>query len=224
MPKIWRCLVLAGTVSLLVAGAAPAAAQGSGEGRLFVRGYGGAEFSSVSGADRVDGAVVGGGVGLNLSRHVAVIGDVGYFTNLAREDGEAALGHIVSLITLVTGADNEVSLEARSLYVLGGARYTMGGSASAFRPFIEGHGGMIRTSYALKVGNASGSLASDANTIFKSLIGDTTATAPAAGAGGGLDLRLSGELSAEMAYHYLRLFGDAKSDVHQITGGVKVSF
>jgi opacity protein-like surface antigen len=224
MPKFWRALVLAGTVSLLAAGASPAAAQSGDDGRLFVRGYGGAAFSSVSGADRVDGAVFGGGVGLNLSRHFAVIGDVGYFTNLAREDGEAALKHIVSLITLVSGADNEVSLEARSLYVLGGARFTMGGSGSAFRPFVEGQGGMIRSSYSLKIGNASGSLASDANTIFKSLIGDTTATAPAAGAGGGLDFRLSSALSAELAYHYLRLLGDAKSDVHQITGGVKVSF
>jgi hypothetical protein len=224
MPKTWRRLVLAGTVSLLAAGAAPVAAQTADEGRLFVRGYAGATFGTATGSDRVEGIVAGGGVGLNLSQHFAVIGDVGYISNLARQDGEEALTHIVSLITLVSGADAEVTLEARTLTLLGGARYTFGGRDAGFRPFVEGQGGMVRTSYTLKIGNASGSVVTDANTIFKDLIGDTTATAPAAGAGGGVDIRISHALWAEAAYHYLRLFGDAKADVHQITGGVKITF
>jgi opacity protein-like surface antigen len=222
MPKTWRRLLpLAGTLSILVS-AAPVAAQTADEGRLFVRGYGGVSFASVSASDRVDAVVAGGGVGVNLSRHFAVIGDVGYITNLAREDAEASLKHIVSLITLVSGADAEVSLEARTLYVLGGGRFTMG--SGRVRTFVEGQGGMVRTSYTLKIGNATGSVVTDANSIFKSLIGDTTATAPAAGAGGGADIRLSHSLSAEAAYHYLRLFGDAKSNIHQVTGGLKLTF
>ncbi len=225
MPTTWRRLVLAGSVSIsTLAMAAPASAQAPHPDRLFVRGYGGVTFGTAAGSDRVDGVLAGGGFGIDLSRHFAVIGDVGYVTNLARQDGDEALRHIVSLITLVSGVDAEVTLEARTLSLLGGARYTFRAPDVGLRPFVEGQGGMVRSSYRLKIKDASGTLVSDANSIFKDLIGDTSVTAPAAGAGAGVGIQISNSLWAEAAYHYLRLFGDAKANVHMVSGGVKVTF
>jgi len=223
MPNNSRHLVLAGAVLALACWTVPAAAQSADSGRFFVRGYGGVTFAkAANGGDDVQAEVYGGGFGVNLSRHLALIGDAGYISNIATEEGATAVNLVNSLITLVSGIGAEVNLEARTLYVLGGARYTLGGTR--IRPFVEGQGGMTRSSFTLKVTSSGGQVVSDVSKIFKDVFGKDSSTSPAIAAGGGADIRITEALSAEAGYHYLRLFGDAKANVHQVFGGVKVSF
>ena len=134
------------------------------------------------------------------------------------------LNRVVSLITLVSGVNAEVNVKAQTLYVRGGARFTLGGNSRRFNPFIEAQGGMTRSTYKLEITASNTTVVSDATKIFKDVFGKTSATAPTIAAGGGLDIRLSQHLAAEAGYHYLRLFGDAKTDFHEVFGGVKFSF
>jgi opacity protein-like surface antigen len=226
MPTTRRPFLLAGALLAplaLLTLARPTAAQTRDEGRIFVRGYGGATFATAqNGGDDVRAGVFGGGIGLNLTRHFSVIGDAGYFTNVATEEGTAALNQAAALVAFITGVGADVSLDAKTLYVMGGARFTFGGGR--FTPFVEGQGGITRSTFALKVDSADAAVVSVANQVFTGAIGQNSSTAPAIAAGGGTDIRLTRRLAAEAGYHYLRLFGDAKANIHQVFGGIKISF
>jgi opacity protein-like surface antigen len=215
-------LVLAASTPAHAQSAASAATSGSA---IFVRGYGGTTFGSPdTGGPAEHAAVIGGGVGLNLGSHLAVIGDAGYISNVASQEATAALNRVVSLITLVSGVNADVSVKAQTLYVLGGGRFILASSSARFAPFVEAQGGMMRSTYKLEITDSNSTVVSDATTIFKDVFGKTSATAPAIAAGGGVDIRLSQRLAAEAGYHYLRLFGDAKTDFHEVFGGVKFTF
>lgn len=220
MPKSITVLLAVACCSLI----APAFAQAQ-ESRLFVRGYGGAAFSSAdNGGETEQASLFGGGVGLHLSRNVSVIGDVGYVSNIASEEGADAVRLVTSLITLVSGIDAEVRLKARTLYVLGGGRFTFGDPRGRFVPFVEGQGGVARSDFKLEITASDSRIVADATQIFEDVIGKTTSTSPAIAAAGGADIRLTRALAAEAGYRYLRLFGDAKANVHQVFGGLVVRF
>jgi opacity protein-like surface antigen len=226
MPTIRRPFLLAGallTPLALLALAIPAAAQTQNDSRIFVRGYGGATFATAqNGGDDVRAEVFGGGFGLNLTRHFSVIADAGYLTNIATEEGTAALNQAAALVAFITGVGADVSLDAKTLYVLGGARFTFG--SGRFTPFVEGQGGITRSTFKLKVSSADPVVVSVADQVFTGAIGQDSSTAPVIAAGGGADIRLTHALAAEVGYHYLRLFGDAKANIHQVFGGLKISF
>jgi opacity protein-like surface antigen len=211
---------------LFVLAAAPVHAQSATHGgAIFVRGYGGATFgASDTGGPTEHAALVGGGVGLNLGSHFAVIGDAGVISNVGSQEATDALNRVASLINLVSGVNADVSVKARTLYVLGGGRLTLGGRDARLNPFVEGQGGITRSAFTLQITAADAIVVSDANALFKDVIGNTSSTAPAIAAGGGIDLRLSARLAAEAGYHYLRLFGDAKTHQHQVFGGIKFNF
>jgi opacity protein-like surface antigen len=212
--------LLAAVLCLLSASAASAQ-----DGPLFVRGYGGVVFSQAdNGGESEEAGMFGGGAGLRLSRHFAVTGDVGYMTSIASEQGAEAVRLVTSLITLVSGVNAEVTLKARTVYVLGGGRYTFGDPAGPFALYVEGQGGVSRTSFKLSITESDTIVVEDATHIFEDVIGKTTSTAPTIAAGAGADMRMSGAVSAEAGYRYLRLFGDAKANIHQIFGGVVVRF
>lgn len=220
MPTTRRPFLLAGALLALTL---PAAAQTPAEGRIFVRGYGGVTFATAqNGGDDVRAEIVGGGIGLNLTRHLSVIGDAGYLTNIATEEGTTALNQAAALVAFITGVGADVSLDARTLYVLGGARFAFG--SGRFMPFVEGQGGITRSTFKLKVSSADAAVVSVADQVFKGAIGKDSSTSPVIAAGGGTDIRLTHALAAEVGYHYLRLFGEAKANIHEVFGGVKINF
>jgi opacity protein-like surface antigen len=201
------------------------AAHAQQDDRLFVRGYGGAAFSSANnGGDSEHAPLFGGGVGLHLSKHFAVVGDVGYMSTVASEEGGEAIRLVTALITLVSGVDAEVKLKSPTLTFMGGGRFTFGDPGGRFVPFVEGQGGITRSTFKLEITSSDTTVVADATKIFEDVIGSTSSTSAAIAAGGGADIRLSRHLAAEAGYHYLRLFGDAKTNIHQVFGGVKVGF
>jgi opacity protein-like surface antigen len=222
----WPLLVLAVTALAPTAAHAQSAtpAPTTGGGAIFVRGYGGTTFKSTdTGSPPEHPVVVGGGVGLNLGSHFAVIGDAGYISTVATQEGAAALKHVVSLITLVSG-NADVTLKAQTLYVLGGARFALRSRSARWNPFVEGQGGIMRSTFKLEITGSDPTVVTDATARFKSVIGGTSSTAPAVAAGGGIDIRLASRIAAEAGYHYLRLFGNAKTNTHEVFGGIKFNF
>jgi opacity protein-like surface antigen len=210
-------LLLAGVVSALTLVTIPAraAAQTHDEGRLFVRGYGGVQWSSPDTviADTQRAGVIGGGIGWNLTDQFALTGEVGYTPNVATTNGVLALTRLLAVINLVAGAD--VSLRERTVFVLGGARYTIG--HGPVRGFIDGQAGGARASYRLTLSSATTGIGVD-------LLTSRSSAEPTAGVGGGVNVRLTRVVSAEGEYRYLRLFGDATANIHQVLGGLKFSF
>jgi opacity protein-like surface antigen len=193
--------------------------------RLFVRGYGGASFSSANnGGDSEQAGTFGGGVGVHLTRHLAVVGDVGYVSTIASEEGAEALRLVTALITLVSGVNADVRLKAKTLTVMGGGRFTFGDPGGRVVLFAEGQGGVARSTFKLEITSSDSRLVTDATRIFEDVIGKSSSSSPAIAAAGGADIRISRRLAAEAVYRYLRLFGDAKANIHQVLGGIVVRF
>jgi opacity protein-like surface antigen len=222
VPNVTRAAATAALLGILLpafASAQPAADAS----KLFVRGYAGATFgSSDPDGDSEHAVTGGGGVGWNLSRHFAVIGDVGYIRTIASQQATDAVNTAAALITLVSGVDASVTLKAPTIYAMGGARYTLGGRR--LMPFAEGQAGIARTTFDLSVSASDPVVVNDAKQIFKSVLGSDSANYPTVAAGGGVDIRLTHSIAAEASYRYMRLFGDAKSNIHMILGGVVVKF
>jgi opacity protein-like surface antigen len=192
-------------------------------GKLFVRGYGGATFGgSDTGGPTEHAFVIGGGIGWHLSPHIALIGDAGYISTIASQQANDALNIVAALIMLVSGVEADVKLKSPTFYAMGGGRFTFGGGR--FAPFVEGQAGFARSTFSLKITGSDPTIVADANTIFKSTIGKDSATAPAASAGGGVGIGLSRNTAVEAGYRYLRLFGDAKTNIHQVFGGLRFTF
>jgi opacity protein-like surface antigen len=192
-------------------------------GKLFVRGYGGATFGgSDTGGPTEHAFVVGGGIGWHLSPHIALIGDAGYISTIASQQANDALDIVAALITLVSGVEADVKLKSPTFYAMGGGRFTFGGGR--FAPFVEGQAGFARSTFSLKITGSDPTIVADANTIFKSTIGKDSATVPAASAGGGVGIGLSRNTAVEAGYRYMRLFGDAKTNIHQVFGGLRCTF
>jgi opacity protein-like surface antigen len=203
----------------------PMSASAQDTGRLSVRGYGGATFgSSDAGGDNEHAATVAGGVGWDLSEHFALTGDVGYINTVPSQQANDAVNRAAALIVLVSGLDAIVTLKAPTFYATGGARFTLGHRQSRLRPFAEGQAGIARTSFSLDVSGSDPTVVNDAKQAFRSTIGADSATEPAVAAVGGVDIRMSRHIAAEASYRYLRLLGDAKTNIHQLLGGVRVTF
>lgn len=217
--------VAAALLALALAILLPIPASAQDTGRLSVRGYGGATFgSSDPGGDNEHAATFAGGVGWDLSEHFALTGDVGYINTIASQQANDAVNIAAALIVLVSGIDANVTLKAPTFYATGGARFTLGHRQSRLRPFAEGQAGIARTSFSLDVSASDPTIVSDAKQIFKSAIGADSATEPAVAAVGGVDVRVSRHIAAEASYRYMRLFGDAKTNIHQLLGGVRLTF
>ncbi len=200
-----------------------ARAQSADEGRLFVRGYGGATWGQTNnGGNTIQAETYGAGVGLKVTRHFAVVGDVGYITSIASYEGVGALLSAAALVNLVSGPNANVNLKIKALPVLGGGRFTFG--SDRFAPFAEGLAGITRSTFTLEITGADPKIVTEATKAFTDAFGKSSSTTPTVSAGGGADIRIAGPLAAEAGYHYVRLFGDAKSNIHEVFAGVRISF
>ena len=218
-----KALFIAG---MLVLAAAPSYAQ---HADVYARFAGGFAVSP----DGTSGDVLGE-VGVRITPHLSVFGDLGQFHNLQPSQAQPAVDALVS--TLADGGLS-VTGEARvpAWYSMGGLRWTMAVNPHV-SPYVFGGAGFARMTPTATFTYSSGTLVGaltppvsgdDVTSQIVSL-GDYT-QAPASTSfmyalGGGVEAPIAGNLVADIGYRVSRVSSDTPVTAQSVTFGVGYKF
>lgn len=193
--------------------AAPAAAQSPSSGS--VRAFGGVSFMSET------GGVFGGTVGVRVTPHVEVIGDVGRVTNILPRKIQRDLDAAARELGGYFGAPVTIDGKAPCVYGFGGVRLRRA-TAQRIALFIEAGAGVARgtASIAAEAGGVNVS-----REVVTALRVKHSETQPLVALGGGVQVPLSGRLSLDLGYRFMRIFtDDPRIDTATMTAGLSWGF
>lgn len=207
MTRIVATLLLVGTT------AAPALAQSRSPG--FVRGFGGVSFVTET------GGVIGVTLGARLTGTLDVIGDVGHLTNMLPDTIQRDLDAAAREMGAFYGAPLTIDLEAPGVYGLGGLRASWT-TVHGMKLFIEGGAGVARGTSDLTARAAGADVSRE---ITAALQLKHSVTEPLVMAGGGVGIPLSGRLTLDLGYRFMRIFtDDPRIDTGTMTAGFSWGF
>lgn len=194
-----RSFVLAAAALALVALlAVPAAAQ-TGEPRGFVVGHGGASLTEST------SPLFGGAVGVNLSRHIQITGEVGRMQNVIPSFTRTDL-----LVAVSDAAAEGVRFDATSrmptVYGMAGIR-VLGPEMRYVRPYILASGGVAHLTpkpmfkvEGLDVTDLTLQEVPEIRNVFRN------ENRPMASVGGGLSITVARHVALDMGYKYSEIF------------------
>ena len=174
----------------------PASAQEVPRGSL--RAFGGVTFMSET------ATVFGGGIGVRLTDHLEIVGDVGRLTNILPHDLQRDLDDAARAIGGAFGGTLAIDGKAPGVYGLGALR--VGAFAGrGVLVYAEAGGGVAKgysdiTAYAGRTDVS--------NEIARALGIKESETAPLLVIGGGATVPLAARLGLDVGYRYMRIYTD----------------
>lgn len=201
--------------ALLFLGSSAAPAFGQSASPAFVRGFGGVTFMSET------GGVVGGTVGVRLSRTFDVIGDAGRFSNVLPRGIQRDLDAAARAMGTAFGAPVTIDGKAPGAYVFGGIRANRT-TAQRMTMFIEGGAGVAHgtSRIAARAGGVDVSREVTAALRIK-----PSERRGLVAVGGGVGIPLSGRLALDLGYRYMRIFtDDPRINTGTMTAGFRWGF
>jgi opacity protein-like surface antigen len=200
------------TLFVLLA-AAPAAAQAPSSG--YVRGFGGVSFMSET------GGVFGGTVGLRVTPHVDVIGDVGRVTNILPRTIQRDLDAAASELGSYFGSPVTIDGKAPCVYGFGGVRLRRV-SAQRVALFVEAGAGVARGTASIAAETGGVNVSREVVALLRVKHSETQ---PLFAIGGGVQVPLNSRLSLDLGYRFMRIFtDDPRIDTATMTAGFAWGF
>ena len=164
-----------------------------------------------------------------LSHRFELFGEIGWMRNVIGQE----LSDQLKITEAKIRADNArqfgtefpVEFDARvpAWYGFGGVRFSPVPSAGKFSAFLEGGVGAARLRPEVHLTVNGDSLDAEAAALT-GIDGDTQQVGTLAGGGGGLAVQLWKRIRVEAGYRYMRLFGDAKTNINRVHVGAGVTF
>ena len=164
-----------------------------------------------------------------LNHRVELFGEIGWMRNVIGED----LSDQLKITEAKIRADNArqfgtefpVEFDARvpAWYGFGGVRFSPVLSAGRISAFLEGGIGAARLRPEVHLTVNGDSLDAEAAALT-GIDGDTQQVGTLAGGGGGLAVQIWKRIRIEGGYRYMRLFGDAKTNINRVHVGAGWTF
>ena len=209
--------------AMLIVLVVPARGAAQDEGRGYIVGVAG-----TSRAVESDQTYAGLG-GWRLNQRFELFAEVGWMRNVIGQD----LSDQLKLTEAKIRADNArqfgtefpVAFDARvpAWYGFGGVRFSPVRSAGRLSAFIEGGVGAARLRPEVHLTVNGDSLDSEAAALT-GIDGDTQQVGTLAGGGGGLAFQPWKRIRLEGGYRYMRLFGDARTNINRVHVGAGWTF
>ena len=184
------------------------------DSRGFVRGLGGITFVSET------GGLVAGGAGVNVARHVDLIGEVGHFSNFLPKKVQTEFDAAANGFGGTFGRPLTIDAKARGWYGMGGLR--IAGRSGRVTPFAEAMFGRARASSVI---NATGNGTDVSASVERALGLPRTETHSMFALGGGLGIDVGRHAAFEFGYRYSRVqTDDPRINTGLVHGGLSIRF
>lgn len=190
MTRTIAVILLLGTTAM------PALAQSPSP--AFVRGFGGVSFVSET------GGVFGVTLGVRVTSTLDVIGDVGRLTNMLPRAIQSDIDDAARAMGTFYGAPLTIDAKAPGVYVLGGLRASHT-TAQRIKLFVEGGGGVARGTSDISAHAGGADVSRDVRSVLRIKSSERRALAMV---GGGVGIPLTGHLTLELGYRFMRIFTD----------------
>ena len=165
--------------------------------RGFVRGLGGITFGTET------GGAVGGGVGVNITDQLAIIGEIGWMQNVLPSELQDDLDTLTQFLTLFAEVPVTLDVKVPAVYGFGGIRANVP-TGNRVTPFVEGGVGVARITLDVK----AEVLGIDISREIEDELDDTDATEVLLTIGGGINVAATTNVGFDVGYRYLRIFTD----------------
>jgi opacity protein-like surface antigen len=196
--------------------ATPAAAQ-SADPRGFVRAMSGLTFVTET------SGMVSGGAAVNLTRRVAIVGEVGRLTNVLPKSLQDDLDDAAPLLEPQFGRPLRIDGGARAVYGLAGVRLT-GRASGRATPFVEAMAGAARGTSVIHATTPGSDVSSS---VERALGMPRSETHPMFTVGGGVSIAAGRRAAVEIGYRYARIqlgADDPKINTSALNGAIRVGF